>query len=162
MPFATEMSIHYNGDEQRIMVSSKYSGKVEVYLNVKGKGIRLYAAFELPKLYNILDICYYNPENILIKYSDELEVRELDRKGKIVKDSVVVLPVKKIRQHGWAQVLLDSKKKVYWYLVGEAKIIVVSGMKTPRDKKVRVKQMPRIGNVVSNPLALSTNSSMDE
>ena len=66
------------------------------------------------------------------------------------------LPVKKIRQHGWAQVLLEGKKKVYWYLVGETKIVIVSGMKTLKEKKVRVKQMPRIGNVIGNPLALSS------
>lgn len=112
------MSIYYNGDEKRILIASRYSKKVEVYVIMKSKGCKLHCKFDLKDTFNIIDICYYNPENLLIKYVHDNEVKELDRKGGIVREEVVKLPIKKVRQHGWAQVLLQGKSKVYWYLVG--------------------------------------------
>lgn len=85
----------------------------------------------------------------------------MDAKGNIVKDEIVKAPFNKIRQYGWAQVQLAGKRKVYWYLVGENKIAIISGMKTLRPKKIRTRQMVRIGNVIPNPLAL-LSAGMDE
>jgi hypothetical protein len=60
--------------------------------------------------------------------------------------------VGKVRDIGWIQYVTKKQKiKNYWYGVSEGKIVIVSKMKTNslKRRKVRVKQMPRIGSVVS-------------
>ena len=70
----TDLIINYNGDEQRIVIGSKYSKEVEVYL-LKGKSCKLQARIQLLNIYNVLDVCYSNPQNLLIKFSNEAEVK---------------------------------------------------------------------------------------
>ena len=43
-----------------------------------------------------------------------------------------------------------KRKKKFWYGVSEGKIILVSNLANKKAKKIRVKQMPRIGAININ------------
>jgi hypothetical protein len=88
----------------------------------------------------------------MIKLSSEQVIKEYNRKGVIISD-IVKIPVGKIRDMGWLQYITKRRKaKNYWYGVSEGKIVIVSqmGKDSKRGRKVRVKQMPRIGSVFSH------------
>ncbi len=64
---------------------------------------------------------------------------------------IVKLPIKKVRDFGWVHHRSENKNKIFWFAISEAKIVIVTKMRNEaKEKKVRVKQMPRIGNVVIN------------
>lgn len=62
----------------RVMIGSKYSREVEVYQIAKQespkKSIKRTIKLTLDKSYNILDICYYNPMNLMVKYQNDREI----------------------------------------------------------------------------------------
>lgn len=89
--------------------------------------------------YNILEFCEPNPHHILLKLCTEKQINEIDRKGNKV-STVIELPIARVRDCGWLHFSTKSKKKVYWYIVSESKLIVVSKMKTTSSKrKIRIK-----------------------
>ena len=81
VPLVTDMFIHYNGEEKKILLASKYSQKMEVYTITKGKGCKLSIKLDLKAPYNIIDICYQNPQNFIVKFSNENLVQEMNNKG---------------------------------------------------------------------------------
>jgi hypothetical protein len=109
-------------------------------------------SFLLSHTYNILDFCYHNPQNLMIKLSQEQTIKEYNRKGEFLEE-IVKIPVTKVRDTGWFPFHTRKKRKSYWYAISEGKIVIVSRMSTnSKTKKVRVKQMPRIGSVVAKPM----------
>jgi hypothetical protein len=149
----TDLRICSKGN--RILVGSRYSQEVEAYQIGKQengkKSIKKVIKIRLEHTYNILDLCYYNPVNLMVKYQHEKTIEELDKKGNKI-STIVKLPTEKIRSYGWVEYACSPiKTKKFWYAVSEGKIIIVSRMANISHlKKVRVKQMPRIADVIVN------------
>ena len=135
--------------ETKLLIGSKLTCQVEIY-KIGTKNSKLLHKIQLAQSYDILDFCYYKTENLMIKYANDQSIQEMDPQGVFICE-IVKLPVKRVRDYGWVFLASERKTKIFWYAVSEGKVVIVSKMKTEaKQRKIRVKQMPRIGNVISN------------
>jgi hypothetical protein len=85
----------------------------------------------------------------MVKLSASNFIDEYDVKGNLI-GSIVKLLIIKVRDFRCLAFPGKDKNKIFWFAVSEGKIVLVSRMRSnTKVRKIRVKQMLRIGNVVA-------------